>query len=75
MGAREYADWQVYFEREAFGHDIGRLQGGLIAATIANIYRDPKKKAIPYKAKDFTVAPPAPPYVSRQTLRRKGIKI
>lgn len=75
MGAREFAEWQVYYEREAFGHDIDRLQGGLVAATIANVHRDGRKKPIPYKAREFTIAPPAPPYMSRRALRRKGVKV
>jgi len=51
MGMDEFIDWQAYCLLEPFGGDIGFLQSGIIASTIANVNRG-KNKA-PYKASDF----------------------
>lgn len=53
MSASEFLDWQVFFELEPFGELRDDLRAGTIAATIANIHRDKKKRRKPYSVRDF----------------------
>lgn len=53
MSASEFLDWQVYYQLEPFGELRADLRSGTIAATIANIHRDRKKRKKPYSARDF----------------------
>lgn len=53
MGASEFRDWQAFFEVEPFGQLRDDLRAGTIAATIANIHRDKKRRNKPYSIRDF----------------------
>lgn len=44
--------WMAYAELEPFGEERGDLRAGIIASTIANVNRDPKKGR-PFKPGDF----------------------
>ncbi len=43
----------AYYALEPFGEERADLQAGIIASTIANVNRDPKKRRRPYKPQDF----------------------
>ncbi len=49
--SRELTEWRAYYSLEPFGEERADLRAGIIAATIANIYRDKNTKA--YKPVDF----------------------
>jgi hypothetical protein len=53
LSAREFAEWQAYFAIEPFGEDMADLRAGIVAATIANVNRDAKKRSQPYEPLDF----------------------
>ena len=53
MSSREFAEWMAYYEIEPFGEERADWRAGMIAATIANIFRDTKKRRKPYKPQDF----------------------
>jgi hypothetical protein len=51
MTSRELAEWQAFDAIEPIGHKRGDVQSAIIAATVANASRDPKRQ--PYKVEDF----------------------
>lgn len=53
MSAQEYDDWWAYYQVEPFGEERGDLRAGIIASTLANIHRDPKRRPEGYKPLDF----------------------
>lgn len=53
MSSRELSEWMAYYEVEPFGDERGDLRSGVIAATIANVNRDPKQRKKPYTPLDF----------------------
>lgn len=71
MSSEEFVEWQLYYERESFGHDLDRLQIGVLTSVLANIHRDSKRQMRPFKKEDFTINPPPPPYVSPENLERQ----
>lgn len=50
--SRELTEWQIYLNLEPHGEERSDLRAGIIASTIANTSRDPKKSK-PFKPKDF----------------------
>lgn len=42
----------AYYELEPFGQERGDLQAAIVASTVANVNRDPKKSK-PFKPADF----------------------
>lgn len=52
----------AYYQLEPFGVERDDLRSGIIAATIANSNRDPKKQKKPFTPEDFMLraANPAP---------------
>lgn len=42
-----------FFELEPFGYERADLRSGIVASTMANIYRDRKKQKKAFKPKDF----------------------
>lgn len=62
MSSRELSEWMAFYELEPFGNDWH--QTGTIASVIANVNRDPKKRATPFEAEDFiprkAAEPPGP---------------
>lgn len=53
ISSRELSEWAVYFQLEPWGCEVEDWRAGLIAATIANANRDPKKRRRPYEPRDF----------------------
>lgn len=49
----ELTEWMAFYQMEPFGAERGDLQAGIVAATVANVNRDPKKQKKPYSAQDF----------------------
>jgi len=57
MTAEEFGYWQVLYMREPWGDLASDLRAGIVASTIANVNRDPKRKPQPYVADDFVRGP------------------
>ncbi|WP_250467631.1 DUF4035 domain-containing protein [Caballeronia sp. GAFFF2] len=55
----EFADWMAFYNIEPFGERIADIRMGMLAATTANIHRDPKTKA--FEPADFMPWVKAPP--------------
>lgn len=53
MSGRELAEWMAFYQVEPFGDVRGDLQAGIVASTLANVYRDRKKKPKPYNPEEF----------------------
>jgi hypothetical protein len=53
IGSREFSEWMAYFRLEPFGAEREDMRAGIIAATIANANRDPKKRPKPFTPGDF----------------------
>ena len=43
MSSRELSEWMAYSTLEPFGEERADLRSGIVAATIANVHRDPAK--------------------------------
>jgi hypothetical protein len=46
-------EWCAFAGIEVFGSEADFLKAGIIASTVANTARNPKKKAKPYQPSDF----------------------
>ena len=53
MTSAEFAEWMAFDRIDPFGEARGDVRSGVLAALIANIHRDRKKRAEPYSALDF----------------------
>lgn len=53
MTAAEFGAWQAYFGLEPWGCKQEDLRAGVVAATIANVFRDRKVRDEPFTASDF----------------------
>ena len=53
MSSRELTEWMAFFSLEPWGTEVEDWRAGLIAATIANANRDPKKRRKLYEPQDF----------------------
>lgn len=53
MSSAEITEWLAFFQLEPFGGERDDLRAGIVAATVANVNRDPKKQKRPYEAGDF----------------------
>jgi hypothetical protein len=53
ISSRELSEWMAYAQMEPFGEERADLRAGIIAATIANMNRDPKKRAKPFGPEEF----------------------
>lgn len=53
MGARQMMEWFAYSSLEGFGDRRADLRMGILASLIANVHRDAKRKASPFKPGDF----------------------
>lgn len=53
ISSRELSEWMAYAEVEPFGEERADLRSGIIASTVANTARDPKKRRKPYSADEF----------------------
>ena len=48
-----FNEWMAFFSLEPFGNETENWRTGVVASTIANVNRNPKRKPDPYKPKDF----------------------
>jgi len=53
IDSRELTEWAVYFGLEPWGTEVEDWRAGLVAATIANVNRDPKQRRKPFEPADF----------------------
>ena len=53
MSSREFAEWAAYAQIEPFGPVRGDLRAGVVASVIAEVYRDPDKRAEPFTPAEF----------------------
>ncbi len=51
MSAREFREWQEFYKLEPFGEERADLRAAIVAATMANIWRD--KSAEPVEVSAF----------------------
>ena len=51
VSSHELTEWQAYYGLEPFGEDRADLRAGIVASTVANVFR--KSGTSPYKAQDF----------------------
>mgnify|MGYP000046381597 CR=1 FL=1 len=52
ISSRELSEWMAFYELEPFGDERADLRAGIVASTVANANRDPKKSK-PYAPQDF----------------------
>lgn len=53
MDSREFAEWMAFAQLEPLGDRRGDWQAALVAATVANTSRDPKKRKEPFSPEEF----------------------
>lgn len=53
MSSQELSEWMAFYSLEPWGTEVEDLRAAIIASTIANANRDPKKQRKPYKPRDF----------------------
>ncbi len=53
MSSREFAEWMAFYQVEPWGEERADLRSGIVASTVANAHRDPKKRKRPFKPEDF----------------------
>jgi len=53
LTARQLEEWIEYADLEPFGEERADLRAGMVAAVVANVYRDPKARPKPYRPIDF----------------------
>jgi len=53
MSSAEFSEWLAYDRIDPFGEGRADVRIGVLSALIANIHRNPKKRAEPYSAVDF----------------------
>lgn len=53
MSSRELTEWMAFFSLEPWGTEVEDWRAGLIASTIANSHRDPKRRRKLYEPSDF----------------------
>lgn len=53
ISSQELSEWMAYYSLEPWGTETDDLRAGIVASTIANVNRDPKKRRKPYTAQDF----------------------
>lgn len=51
IDSKELTEWMAFYSLEPWGTEPEDVRTGIIASTVANANRDPKKKA--HKVKDF----------------------
>jgi Protein of unknown function (DUF4035) len=53
MSSLEYAHWMAFAGMEPIGPERPDFGAAVIASTLANVNRDPKRRPSPYEASDF----------------------
>lgn len=51
VSSRELTEWQAFYGLEPFGDERADLRSGIVAATVANVHRDPQQE--PFDVTDF----------------------
>ncbi len=65
ISSRELSEWMAFFSLEPWGTEVEDWRAGLVAATIANANRDPKRRRKPYEPQDFMPRRDRPPKVEQ----------
>ncbi|MEW6223199.1 MAG: DUF4035 domain-containing protein [Chloroflexota bacterium] len=55
VSSREFAEYWAYDQLEPFGPERDDLRAGVVASTIANVNRDPKRQRTPFTPDQFTL--------------------
>lgn len=58
MSEPEFLSWVAYYQIEPWGSELANLNAGIIASTIANCNRDPKRRREPWIARNFMLPSP-----------------
>ena len=66
ISGRQLAEWMAYARLEPFGEERADLRMAILAALIANVNRDPKKKSSPYEVSDFMPKFEKPESISKE---------
>lgn len=53
IDSRELSEWMAFFHLEPWGTEVEDLRAGIVAATVANANRDPKRQRKAYRPQDF----------------------
>lgn len=53
ISSRELAEWMAYYRIEPWGEERDDLRAGIVASTVANTARDPRKRPRPFRPRDF----------------------
>lgn len=53
ISSRELSEWMVYAQLEPFGEARADLRAGIVASTMANTVRDPKRRKKPFGPEEF----------------------
>jgi len=53
MSSREFAEWLAYSQLEPFDELRADLRAGIVASTVANVYRDTSVRAEAFQPNDF----------------------
>lgn len=69
MTANEFAEWMAFARLEPFGAHVDYHRAGVVAATVANTQRDPKRRPQPFQARDFIPRFGPPPPAAEEAAR------
>jgi len=53
ISGEELQAWMAFYQIEPFGEQRADYRTGIVASTIANANRDPKKRRNPFRPEDF----------------------
>jgi hypothetical protein len=53
VSSAELTEWMAYFRLEPWGTEPDDIRAGIIASTVANGNRDPKRQRKPFTTEDF----------------------
>lgn len=53
MSSLEFAEWMALYDLELFGDRRADLRAAIVASTVANAHRNPKKRRRAYSPEDF----------------------
>jgi hypothetical protein len=53
ISSRELSEWLAFYELEPFGLERADMRAAIVASTVANTARDPKRRARPWMPGDF----------------------
>lgn len=71
MRPSQLGEWLALYLIDPWGAERGDLQAAIVAKTIANVNRDPKKRPAPYRNRDFMAyLEPEPPPSSAELEKR-----